>query len=230
MNANKANLISMAIDRYGLKSIIEVGACWGVHGAYTFHALASGKIEHAVIAHGEITGLTRERAAGDARIELRQGDIGDADFIDALPRSDAAIIFDVLLHQVAPHWDEFLARYSRKVDHFIVYNPDWNGGDVSIRFVDQGLAWYLENVPDAGRERTCEWFARHDEFFPALNRPWRDVHMFWQWGIVDVDLIATMRRLGFKLDNFNHCCPWSAKYPRIQLDAYLFSRQQSNGD
>ena len=72
----------MAIDRYGLKSIIDVGACWGVNGAYTFHALASGKIERAVIVDGNITSLTRERATGDARIELRQGNIGDAEFID----------------------------------------------------------------------------------------------------------------------------------------------------
>ena len=230
MNTNKANLISLAIDRYGLKSVIDVGGCWGVNGAYTFHALASGQIERAIILDGGITDLTRERAAGDARAELRQGDIGDADFIDALPHSDAAIIFDVLLHQVAPHWDEFLARYSQKVDHFIIYNPDWNGGDVSIRFADQSMAWYLENVPNAGRERVCEWFARHDELFPALNRPWRDVHMFWQWGIVDVDLIATMRRLGFQLDSFNNYGPWSPTFGKIQLDAYLFSKRQSNED
>lgn len=227
MNPNKTDLISLAIDRYRLKSIIDVGACWGVNGGYTFHALASGKIERAVIVDGEITGLTRERAAGDARLELRQGDIGDAEFIDALPRSDAAIIFDVLLHQVAPNWDEFLARYARKVDHFIIYNPDWSGGDTSVRFVDHDLEWNLENVPDGGRERTCEWFARHDEWFPALDRPWRDVHMFWQWGIVEVDLIRTMRTLGFKLDSFNNYGPWADRYPNIQLNAYLFSRRQS---
>ena len=92
-----------------LSSILDVGACWGVHGGYTFHALESGRIERAVIADGDVTTLTRARAAADPRIALAEGNIGDAAFIDALPPSDAAIMFDVLLHQVAPDWDEFLA-------------------------------------------------------------------------------------------------------------------------
>ncbi|MEA2879147.1 MAG: hypothetical protein QOF14_4343 [Hyphomicrobiales bacterium] len=224
INAVKADLISTATDRYGLKSTIDVGACWGVNGGYTFHALANG-IERATILDGHITDLTRERASGKPNIELREGDLGSADFIAALPRADAAIIFDVLLHQVAPDWDEFLARYSRKVDHFIIYNQDWIGDDESIRFIDRGLDWYLKNVVGAGHERTREWFSRHNSFCSELGRPWRDVHMFWQWGIVDTELIGTMRRLGFKLDSFNNYGPWSPEYPKIQCDGYLFSRR-----
>jgi hypothetical protein len=44
---------------------------------------------------------------GTRAFQLLEGDIGDAGFIDALPPCDAAIIFDVLLHQVAPDWDAF---------------------------------------------------------------------------------------------------------------------------
>src|SRR5947209_12278611 len=117
----KAHLLSAAIKRYRLKSLVDVGGCWGVNGGYSFYALSEGA-EQIVIADGEITELTRTRAAGDPRIELRQGMLGDARFVASLPRCDAAIVFDVLLHQVAPDWNEFLALYAERVDHFVIYN------------------------------------------------------------------------------------------------------------
>ena len=76
------------------------------------------------------------------------------------------------------------------------------------------------------RARITEWFARHDEISPQFGRPWRDVHFFWQWGIVSADLIARMRELGFVLDHFNNGGVWSERYPNIQRNAYLFSRRR----
>src|SRR5206468_3552345 len=145
---------------------------------------------------GEITDLTRERAAGDARIALREGDIGDADFIAALPACDAAIMLDILLHQVSPDWDEFLVRYSGKVNHVVIWNQDWIGSDSSVRYVERGLEWYLDNVGDTDGARIRRWFEQHDEISPRFNRPWRDVPDFWQWGIVSSELVDTMRRVG----------------------------------
>ncbi len=150
VNANKADLISQAIDRYGLKSIIDVGACSGVNGAYTFHALASGKIERAVITDGEITDITRKRAAGGARSELRQGDIGDADFIDALSHSDAAIMFDVLLHQVGPRWDDSLQDIRAK----------WITSSSTIRIGLAGTQAFVSSIrASRGIWRTCPMMA-----------------------------------------------------------------------
>jgi hypothetical protein len=225
IDAAKARLVSDAIDRYGLKSIMDVGACWAVHGGYTFHALESGKIDRAVVLDGEITDLTRERAAGDARIVMREGNIGDADFIAALPACDAAIMFDVLLHQVAPDWDEFLIRYCGRVNHVVIWNQDWIGSGSSVRYVERGLEWYLGNVGDTDAARITRWFERHDEISPRWGRPWRDVPDFWQWGIVSAELIDTMRRAGFRLDYFDNCGAWSERHPNIQKNAYLFSRR-----
>jgi hypothetical protein len=222
----KAQLVSDAIHRYGLTSIMDVGACWGVHGGYTFHALNSGRIERAVMLDGEVTDLTRKRAAEDPRVELVEGDLGDADLIAALPACDAAIMFDVLLHQVAPDWDEFLLRYARKVNHLVIWNQDWIGSDASVRFVERGLNWYLENVGDADAARIRQWFARHDDICPRFGRRWRDVPDFWQWGIASPELVATLRRAGFALDYFDNRGVWSERYPKIQKNAYLFSRRR----
>jgi hypothetical protein len=224
VDPRKAQLVSAAIDRYGLKSIMDVGACWGVHGAYTFHALQSGKIERALIIDGEITHLSRTRAADDARIALMEGDIGEAEFVARLPDCDAAIVFDVLLHQVAPDWDQFIARYAFKVNHFVIWNQDWVGSDSTVRYVERGLDWYLANVPEMDAARVRRWFARHDEICPRFNRPWRDVPDYWQWGITSPDLIDAMHGAGFVLDYFNNFGVWSAQCPNIQLNGYLFRR------
>jgi hypothetical protein len=221
----KAAMISDAIERYQLRSIIDVGACWGVNGGYAQHALASGKIERAIVLDGCITNLTRARFSNEPRAQLREGDLGNFEFIDAIPRCDAAIIFDVLLHQVDPDWDEFIARYARKVDHFIIYNQDLNASR-TVRFHENGLDWYVQNVPGVPEEpdRISQWFAKHDQICPWLNRPWRDVHHYWQWGITKWDLMEKLRELGFTLDWFNNFGIWSDQYPNIKLNGYLFSR------
>ncbi len=94
-----------------------------------------------------------------------------------------------------------------------------------MRFVERGLDWYLENVGDTDRARIIEWFALHDEISPQFGRPWRDVHFFWQWGIVNTDLIAVMRELGFVLDHFDNFGTWSDRHANIENHAYLFSRR-----
>lgn len=221
----KAQMISDAVERYGIRSTIDVGGCWGVNGGYTFHALGTGKIERAVILDGYLTQLTRQRAANEPRITLREGDLGDAALIDSVPPCNAAIIYDVLLHQVAPDWDEFLARYARKVDHFIIYNQDWDG-ERTIRFLDEGPEFYRRHIPDHP-ERLEYWFRNLDNPHPTIKRRWRDVHSFWQWGITPRDVIETMRRLGFELDWFNYFGPWSPEHPKIRLDGYLFRRKQA---
>jgi len=229
IDRRKADLVSAAIERYRPKSILDVGGCWGVHGGYAFHALRDRTVERAVIADGDITALTRQRAQGESRVGIQEGPLGDAGFVSALPASDAAIMFDVLLHQVSPDWDEFLALYSRKVSHFIIWNQDWIGSEQTVRFVEHGLDWYLKNVGDPDRERVVRWFERHDEISERFGRPWRDVHVHWQWGIVSRNLVEVMRDLGFVLDHFNNWGPWSPRHLAIQCDAYLFTRRRTWG-
>jgi hypothetical protein len=43
------------------------------------------------------------------------------------------------------------------------------------------------------------------EIHPQHNRIYRDIHNVWQWGIVDVDLIAKMNNLGYSLEYFRDC-------------------------
>jgi hypothetical protein len=219
----KTAMISDAVSRYGLQSVMDVGACWHVNGGYALHALAAG-VKRAAILDGYVTRLTREKTRGDVRVSLHEGSLGDAAFVNSLPRCDAAIIYDVLLHQVDPHWPDFLARYAQRVDHFIIYNQDWTG-EHTVRFPDFDLEWYVANVPE-DREFASSWYAQHEQLCPWLGRKWRDAYHHWQWGITSTDIIATMHRLGFRLDWFNNFGRWSEQHPRIALNGYLFSRRR----
>ena len=53
----------------------------------------------------------------------------------------------------------------------------------------------FRNVPHSPGEelyKTC--FRDLDAIHPEHQRPYRDIHNIWQWGIVDADLIGRMNR------------------------------------
>ena len=221
--AHKRGLVESAIASYKIKSLLDVGACWGVHGGYTFHALRNG-VEKAVIIDGIITDITKERAAAFPNLELRQMSLGDKDRIAELPHSDAVIIFDVLLHQVKPDWDEFLRLYAAKTDTLIIYNQDFIG-DKPIRFVDMGEAWFQQYGFTRRREDISAWFAKHDEFCPEQNKKYRDIHNFWQWGIPSMEIIKTALAVGFRLDYFCNHGQQEFNIPIIDCHSFLFRRK-----
>jgi hypothetical protein len=55
---------------------------------------------------------------------------------------DAVIMFDILLHQVAPGWDEFISAWAEHTNMLIVYNQNWLMSENTVRFVDHGIDWY----------------------------------------------------------------------------------------
>jgi hypothetical protein len=220
---HKADLISLAAQMYNLRSLIDVGGCWGVNGGYTFHAMKNAGVKHAGIIDGSITELTRERAQYVPNVHLITGGLGDRKVVEKLPAMDIALIFDILLHQVSPDWDEVLALYAEKVDHFCIFNQDWVGEE-TIRFVDEGPDWYMKNVIYTDEQRTREWFDKHDEMHPSLGKPWRDVYFFWQWGITSADIVKVMNRLGFQLDFMWNYGTRYKHLPKIEDRGYLFSR------
>ena len=117
---------------------------------------------------------------------------------------DAIVMFDVLLHQVAPDWHEVLELYAANTRAFVLAGPWYNEGADSVRLLDLGGA--LATVPSQDTHEGL--FGRLDEINPRRGRPWRDVHDIWQWGITDEDLRRRMRALGFSLAHFEHHGAW----------------------
>lgn len=86
-----------------------------------------------------------ERAKKFNNLQLIKGAFNDKEIIKELGNVDAAIMYDILLHQVSPNWDEILEMYSKQISTLIIYNQNWIG-DNTVRFIDLGLDKYLKDV------------------------------------------------------------------------------------
>jgi hypothetical protein len=223
----KTNLIDYAVKKYAIRSIMDVGACWGVNGGYTFHALENG-VETALILDGKITSLTAERAKkyGD-RVQCVQMNLSDIVAVQNLPEVDAILLFDVLLHQVSPDWDAFMAMYVRKARVMIIYNQDFIG-DKTIRFVDLGREFYTTYRFTRELNDIDEWFAKHYQIDPRYGKIYRDIHHFWQFGITSTDIIRHASAMGFRLDLFENYGLFSEEMPFIERHSFLFHKSNKN--
>lgn len=197
-----------ALDRafeLGSRTLADLGGVWAVDGGYTLYALDHLGAEHAVICDDDFTQPLTDRAGSDSRLSLVRGNFGSLEVARAVGSVDAVVMFDVLLHQVAPDWDEVLALYADRARAFVLSGPWWTGSE-TIRLPDLPANEYLEKVPNSAFHSTV--IDRLDEINPERNRPWRDCHDIWQWGITDHDLKAEMAGLGFDLHYEAEDGPW----------------------
>ena len=196
MRRAKFELIDRACEDHGVRSLAELGGCWGVDGDYLFHAVENHEIDRAVEVDTHPTDGFKARAATHSQVELVEGNFGAPESAERVGDVDAVVLFDVLLHQVAPDWDEILTLYAHRARCLVILNQQWTGGDRTIRLHDLGPEEYLENVPE--RELHASVIDKLDEVHPVHDRPWRDVHHIWQWGITDADLEAKASELGYR--------------------------------
>jgi hypothetical protein len=195
MRRAKFDLIDRACDEHGARSIAELGGCWRVDGDYLFRAVEHHGIDRAVEVDTHPTEGFKRRAAEHPQVELVEGNFGTPEAAERVGEVDAVVFFDVLLHQVAPDWDEVLAMYAPHTRVFVILNQQWTRGEKTIRLHDLGRDEYLRNVPE--RDFHLSVVDKLDEIHPVHERPWRDVHHIWQWGITDADLEAKAAELGF---------------------------------
>lgn len=219
------DLIDRAFSRLKVRSFVDLGACWGVNAGYSFHALDRFDIQRAVVVDRQVTRLTHERAAYYPRLELVESALGAPATIDRVGRVDCAIVFDVLLKQVSPDWNDLLAAYAEKVNSFVIFNRNWYGGAHTVRFPDFSLEEYLRRVYHSDAARVREWFGRHDQESETPGQPWRDSCGFWQWGITQKDLVARLWDLGFRVDFFQSYGQFSARFSEVRNDALIAVRR-----
>ena len=193
---HKLKLIDQAYGIMPFRSFADLGACWGVNGAYAFHAAAvcGDSLERGFIVDGIITPLTRERSRDYPKVSLIEGALGAEEVRDAVGEIDCLIMYDVLLHQVDPDWDQFILDYLPYTTMCIIYNQNWTRSEHTIRFVDKGLEWFKANVHYTNEAALERWFLEHDEYSPAQGKVMRDVHNYWQWGIVRKDISSLFPR------------------------------------
>lgn len=222
---DKVDIIDQAFSSLDIESFADLGGVWRVEGGYTFHALDKHKITDAALVDTHPTQIVINRAKSYPQLRLIKGNFGDQAVADQVGAVDAVLLFDVLLHQVSPDWDTILEMYAKNVRALVIYNQQWMGPGNNIRLLELGEEEYFRNVPHNPRQENYKnLFGRLDEIHPDHNRPWRDVHHIWQWGITDADLEAKVGELGFKL-LYKKNCGRFGRLPNFENHAFIFARQ-----
>ena len=200
----KLRAIDIAVERTGARSVADLGGVWAVEAGYTRYALSRPGVERAVLVDTGITETVRGYAAADQRLQLVPGEFGAPESVAAVGPVDVVLLFDVLLHQVDPDWDEVLRRYAEVARAIVVVEPTWTGEDV-VRLLDLGEEAYRAVTPADGA--IPDW-ATLDEVDPRYGRPHRDVHEYWQWGLPDRARRAVLEGLGWRCTYFADHGPW----------------------
>ncbi len=202
----KKELLDRAFGGGTIKSFAELGCVWGVDCAYGLYAREKYDSTKVVMVDTHWTETAKNKCAQYSNILKIQGDFGKADMPGKVGYVDAVILFDVLLHQVAPDWSRVLQIYAPFTKNFIIYNQQFLASPVSIRLLDLGKEEYFKNVPhDPTHPTYSALFSKMWELNEQHQRIWRDIHHVWQWGITDRDLVSTLEHLSFKLEYFcNH--------------------------
>lgn len=196
----KINLIDRAFTSCRIESFADLGAVWGVEGAYTFRALDKYPVKEAVLVDGRITPTVAARANSYPQLRVIEGNFEDQEIADKVGNVDALFLFDVLLHQVSPDWDTILDMYAKNVRCLLIYNQQWIGSTTTVRLLDLGEKHYFRNVPHSKLNKAYrDLFQKLDKKHPDHDKPWRDIPDIWQWGITDADLESKASELGFKL-------------------------------
>ncbi|REO51533.1 hypothetical protein DSI97_08720, partial [Mycobacterium tuberculosis] len=170
----KINLIDRAFTSCRIESFADLGAVWGVEGAYTFRALDKYPVKEAVLVDGRITPTVAARANSYPQLRVIEGNFGDQEIADKVGNVDALFLFDVLLHQVSPDWDTILDMYAKNVRCLLIYNQQWIGSTTTVRLLDLGEKHYFRNVPHSKLNKAYrDLFQKLDKKHPDHDKPWR---------------------------------------------------------
>ncbi len=225
VNLEKKELIDYTFStcRPRPTSFADLGGVWNVDGVYTFYALENHRLQSAFLADGEFTAEVVDKAAGHPQLQLLKGNFGTESIATRVRGVDAIFLFDVLLHQVSPDWDQILEKYARTAKYLVVFNQQWTG-EKTVRLLDLGRDEYFRNTPhEPTNPAVQELFEKMHERHPGHDRPWRDIYNVWQWGITDADLIAKAEALGFRMQYYKNCGRFG-RLPSFENHAFVFKR------
>jgi hypothetical protein len=206
---DKLDLIDVTFQKIipNAQSFADLGGVWGVNGGYTFYTLDKYNIKSSFLVDADITDPVVSKANEYENLTLINDKFGEDRVIEQLGALDVIFLFDVLLHQVKPDWDEILDKYSSICKCIVIYNQQFTNSENTIRLFDLGHDEYFENVPHDKDDPTYislfeNMYEIHPDYQP--ERIWRDILDVWQWGIVDKDLYVKLKDLGFNLEFYQN--------------------------
>lgn len=227
VNINKKAIIDMTFQKLLPQtpaSFIDLGGVWGVNGAYTFYTLGRYTISRAYLVDTHLDDIVKKKQEQYPQLQLVSGNFGKTDIVKTLHQVDAIFLFDILLHQVSPDWDEILEMYAPLTTCFVIYNQQFMASETTVRLLDLGKEQYFKNVPFPQNSPLYQdLFEKMYAINTEHQRIWRDIHNVWQWGITDNDLRAKMHALGFTEKYYKNCGQFG-KLRNFQNHAFIFQK------
>ncbi len=195
--------IDFAVDELGMSSFASLDNGSRAFGEQAFYAMDKPTVREGALADVRPTRardqllnaieLAHERPGlrvvdGDGLGPAAAAEIGEV---------DGVFLLNVLLHAVAPDWDQVLELYAPATSCFVIGQPQWEGSPETVRLHELGRERYLEVMPPA--IASSGLIDRLDDLYPGQMRPMRDARTAWQWGITDADMMDKLGALGFDL-------------------------------
>ena len=226
-NFDKKELIDFAFSscKPVPASFADLGGIWNVDGAYTFYTLRKYQVNHAFLIDTDFTDTSIREGQSIDSLKFIQGNFGEDSVVEQIGKVDAVFLFDVLLHQVNPDWNDIIKLYSQCTNYFIIFNPQWTGSKDSIRLLNLGRDEYFKNVPHNKLHPAYKTlFEKMYEINPQHQRIWRDIHNVWQWGITDCDLLSNMENLEYEMRWTKNYGRWG-NLPNFENHAFVFQKK-----
>jgi len=227
LNSKKLDLIDYAFQEVipNAQSFADLGGVWGVNGGYTFYILDQYSMKNAFLVDTDFTDQVTNNSRKHKNLTLIKSNFGEKTILKQIGKIDVIFLFDVLLHQVKPDWDEILAMYSTICNCFVIYNQQFINSKTTVRLLDLGYDEYFKNVPhDKEHPLYKSLFEKMYEIHPEHQRIWKDIHNVWQWGITDNDLCAKMKDLEFTLKYYKNIGQFGS-LKNFQDHAFIFLKK-----
>jgi len=202
----------------------DLGGVWKVNAAYTIYTLKNFNIRKGYIVDTDFNEKTDHVLSGYDNLIKVKANFSSDEIISQIDAVDVIYLFDVLLHQVAPNWDDVLEKYSKISKCFAIYNQQYNKSQNTIRLTDLSLEEYKQIAPQREDGLYDFIYNNKNKINSKYEKPWKDVHNIWQWGITDNDLRSKMKSLGFTEKYYKNCGQFS-NLEFFENHAFIFLRE-----
>ncbi len=183
-----------------INTVADLGGIYKINGAYSFYTIQKHHVLKVIEVDTELTQEFLSLSKRFPQITSLEMDFADENTILKIGNVDAIYLFDVLLHQVNPNWDEVLKKYADKTNYFVIFNQMFTQSEKTVRLLDFGFDEYFKHVPfERGHPLSQNLINNTYEINPEHGKIWRDVHHVFQWGITVKDLIEMLGKLDFEL-------------------------------
>src|SRR5580704_10340899 len=125
LNPDKKELIDFACQRLNMQSFADLGGVWNVDGGYTFYAMEQHHIGHAILVDTDLTPPVLEMKIRHSGLKIIEGNFGAPSMPDQVGEVDGVFLFDTLLHQVNPNWNDILRMYAQVSRILLIFNQQY---------------------------------------------------------------------------------------------------------